>query len=276
MNDSPSTAPLLRVTDLRKDYVARGFGRTTSVTHAVKGVSFDIEAGQTYALVGESGSGKNTTGRMICRLEDITSGSVELDGHDYTHEPERELRRSLRGSVQMVFQDPFSALNPRKTIGAAIEETLRIRGMGASRDERHDLAVAALERVGFSQWHYGRYPHQFSGGQLQRVSVARSLAVRPRLVVLDESVSALDVSIQAQVLNLLQELKTEFSLSYLFITHDLSVVRFMADRIGVLRMGEMVEEGDVSQIFEHPQSEYTRLLLGSVPIPDPTRRQLVS
>lgn len=275
MNDTSSTAPLLRVTDLRKDYVARGFGRATSVTHAVKGVSFTIEAGQTYALVGESGSGKTTTGRMICRLEEITAGTVELDGHDYTHQPERELRRGLRGSVQMVFQDPFSALNPRKTIGAAIEETLRIRGMGSSRDEQHDLAVAALERVGFSRWHFGRYPHQFSGGQLQRVSVARSLAVRPRLVVLDESVSALDVSIQAQVLNLLQELKTEFALSYLFITHDLSVVRFMADRIGVLRMGEMVEEGDVSQIFEHPSSEYTRLLLGSVPIPDPARRQLV-
>ncbi|MCD7101315.1 ATP-binding cassette domain-containing protein [Pseudoclavibacter sp. 13-3] len=275
MSTTTNAAPLLKVTDLVKDYVARGFGRTTSVTHAVKGVSFTLEAGQTYALVGESGSGKTTTGRMICRLEDITSGSVELDGRDYTHDPERVLRQSLRGSVQMVFQDPFSALNPRKTIGAAIEETLRIRGLGSSREERRQLAVAALERVGFSRWHFDRYPHQFSGGQLQRVSVARTLAVRPRLIVLDESVSALDVSIQAQVLNLLQELKSEFSLSYLFITHDLSVVRFMADKVGVLRMGEMVEEGDVSQIFESPESEYTRLLLRSVPIPDPTRRQLV-
>jgi ABC-type oligopeptide transport system ATPase subunit len=271
---SPKT-PLLQVNSLKKDFVRRGISaRRSTVFHALQNVSFELFERQTYALVGESGSGKSTTGKIICALEKPTSGSVVFEDRNYVDDSPKLLRERIHGQIQMVFQDPFSALNPRKTIGDALVEALEIQGLGDSARERRTSATEMLERVGLPGWHMQRYPHQFSGGQLQRVNIARALVIRPKVLILDESVSALDVSIQAQVLNLLQDLKEEFSLSYLFITHDLSVVRFIADRVGVLRKGVLVEEGDAHSIFAHPSTEYTRDLLASVPIPDPQHSQL--
>ena len=268
--------PIVQVNDLCKDYVTRGFTNgASSVFHAVKNVSFELYPRQTYALVGESGSGKSTTGRMVCALERPTSGSASFEGRAYTDDSPALLRKGIRSKIQMVVQDPFSALNPRKTIGNALVEAMEIQRIGSSRADRRDRAVAMLERVGLSSAHMDRFPHQFSGGQLQRVTIARALAVEPRVLILDESVSALDVSVQAQVLNLLQDLKDDLGLSYLFITHDLSVVRFIAERVGVLRHGELVEEGDVESIFRNPRTDYTRRLLDSIPLPDPTDRRLM-
>ncbi|MCI1672604.1 MAG: ATP-binding cassette domain-containing protein [Bifidobacterium tibiigranuli] len=270
-----SKTPLLQVNSLTKDFVRRGISaRSSTVFHALQNVSFELFERQTYALVGESGSGKSTTGKIICALEKPTSGSVVFEDRNYVDDSPKLLRERIHGQIQMVFQDPFSALNPRKTIGDALIEALEIQGLGDSAKERRAAATEMLERVGLPGWHMQRYPHQFSGGQLQRVNIARALVIRPKVLILDESVSALDVSIQAQVLNLLQDLKEEFSLSYLFITHDLSVVRFIADRVGVLRKGVLVEEGDAHSIFAHPSTAYTRDLLASVPIPDPQRSQL--
>ena len=267
--------PILQVNSIYKDYVTRSFSHgKADVFHALNNVSFELFEKQTYALVGESGSGKSTTGKIICALEKPTSGSVVFENENYVDASPRRLRERIRGNIQMVFQDPFSALNPRKTVGDAIVEALEIQHIGADHAERKAIAAQTLEKVGLSTWHMDRYPHQFSGGQLQRVNIARALAVKPKILILDESVSALDVSVQAQVLNLLQDLKEEFSLSYLFITHDLSVVRFIADRVGVLCRGDMVEEGSVEQIFSNPQTEYTRNLLNSIPVPNPARRQL--
>ena len=276
----PGTArrpePIVQVNNLCKDYVTRGFTNgSSSVFHAVNNVSFELYPRQTYALVGESGSGKSTTGRMVCALERPTSGLASFEGRAYTDDSPALLRKGVRSKIQMVFQDPFSALNPRKTVGNALVEAMEIHHIGLSRGDRRDRAVAMLERVGLSSAHMDRFPHQFSGGQLQRVTIARALAVEPKVLILDESVSALDVSVQAQVLNLLQDLKTDLGLSYLFITHDLSVVRFIADRVGVLRRGELVEEGDVSSIFCNPRTEYTQCLLDSIPLPDPTDRRLM-
>ncbi|MFT8705361.1 ATP-binding cassette domain-containing protein [Bifidobacterium aquikefiricola] len=266
---------MLQVNSITKDFVRRGFtSRAQTVMRAVNNVSLQLFANQTYALVGESGSGKSTTGRIICALEKPTSGTVVFNDENYTDFSDRLLRHKIRGNIQMVLQDPFSSLNPRKTIAHAVLEALEIQHIGDSRSERLDAVVDMIERVGLSSDMINRYPHQFSGGQLQRVNIARALVVRPKILILDESVSALDVSVQAQVLNLLQDLKQEFSLSYLFITHDLSVVRFIADRVGVLRKGELVEEGTVDDIFDHPQTDYTQNLLSSIPIPNPERRQL--
>ncbi|MEE8724733.1 MAG: ATP-binding cassette domain-containing protein [Bifidobacterium crudilactis] len=268
---------ILQVNSIYKDFVSRGLtNKGASVFHALQNVSFELAGKQTYALVGESGSGKSTTGRIICALEKPTTGSIVFEGNNYTDYSPSLLRERIRGNIQMVFQDPFSALNPRKAVGNAIVEALEIQHIGDSRSDRVDMAVDMIERVGLSSKQIDRFPHQFSGGQLQRVNIARALVVRPKILILDESVSALDVSVQAQVLNLLQDLKEEFSLSYLFITHDLSVVRFIADRIGVLRKGELVEEGTVDQIFEDPRTEYTRNLLDSIPLPDPRRHQLMT
>ncbi|KAE8128503.1 MULTISPECIES: ATP-binding cassette domain-containing protein [Bifidobacterium] len=270
------TEPILQVNNLVKDYVSRGLLNSKSqVFHAVNNISLELYPGSTYALVGESGSGKSTTGKIICALEKATAGTVTLLGENYTNDSPSQLRKNIRGNIQMVFQDPFSALNPRKTIGDAVIEALQIRDIGSSGRERRNIARDTLQRVGLSVWHMDRYPHQFSGGQLQRVNIARALAVQPKILILDESVSALDVSIQAQVLNLLQEIKEEFSLSYLFITHDLSVVRFIADYVGVLFKGQLVEEGETKEIFEHPENEYTIRLLDSVPRTDPQQRHLL-
>ncbi|MFT8532081.1 ATP-binding cassette domain-containing protein [Bifidobacterium aquikefiri] len=266
---------ILQVNSITKDFVRRGFtSRAQTVMRAVNNVSLQLFANQTYALVGESGSGKSTTGRIICALERPTSGTVVFNDENYTDFSDHLLRQKIRGNIQMVLQDPFSSLNPRKTIEHAVLEALEIQNIGKNRSERLDAVVDMIERVGLSSGMINRYPHQFSGGQLQRVNIARALVVRPKILILDESVSALDVSVQAQVLNLLQDLKQEFSLSYLFITHDLSVVRFIADRVGVLRKGELVEEGTVDEIFDHPQTDYTQNLLSSIPIPNPEHRQL--
>lgn len=267
--------PIMQVNNLCKDFVTRGFSHNTaSVFHALSNVSFEIDHGQTYALVGESGSGKSTTAKIISALEKPTSGTVVFNGNNYTDDSPNQLRRDIRGNIQMVFQDPFSALNPRKTIAGALLEAMEIQHIGESKRVRLKTAASMLERVGLGSWALNRYPYQFSGGQLQRINIARALAIKPQLLILDESVSALDVSVQAQVLNLLQDLKDEFTLSYLFITHDLSVVRFIADRVGVLRKGELVEEGTVDDVFSHPQTEYTSNLLNSIPLPDPSRHQL--
>ncbi|MFT8358408.1 ATP-binding cassette domain-containing protein [Bifidobacterium aquikefiri] len=266
---------ILQVNSITKDFVRRGFtSRAQTVMRAVNNVSLQLFANQTYALVGESGSGKSTTGRIICALERPTSGTVVFNDENYTDFSDHLLRQKIRGNIQMVLQDPFSSLNPRKTIEHAVLEALEIQNIGKNRSERLDAVVDMIERVGLSSGMINRYPHQFSGGQLQRVNIARALVVRPKILILDESVSALDVSVQAQVLNLLQDLKQEFSLSYLFITHDLSVVRFIADRVGVLRKGELLEEGTVDEIFDHPQTDYTQNLLSSIPIPNPEHRQL--
>ncbi|MFT8356726.1 MAG: ATP-binding cassette domain-containing protein [Bifidobacterium aquikefiri] len=266
---------ILQVNSITKDFVRRGFtSRAQTVMRAVNNVSLQLFANQTYALVGESGSGKSTTGRIICALERPTSGTVVFNDENYTDFSDHLLRQKIRGNIQMVLQDPFSSLNPRKTIEHAVLEALEIQKIGKNHSERLDAVVDMIERVGLSSGMINRYPHQFSGGQLQRVNIARALVVRPKILILDESVSALDVSVQAQVLNLLQDLKQEFSLSYLFITHDLSVVRFIADRVGVLRKGELVEEGTVDEIFDHPQTDYTQNLLSSIPIPNPEHRQL--
>lgn len=267
--------PILQVNNLCKDYVTRGFSHNAAnVFHALRNVSFEVEHKQTYALVGESGSGKSTTAKIISALEKPTSGTVVFDGDNYTDDSPRQLRRDIRGNIQMVFQDPFSSLNPRKSIAGALLEAMEIQNVRNSKRERLDAAESMLERVGLGSWALNRYPYQFSGGQLQRINIARALVVEPKLLILDESVSALDVSVQAQVLNLLQDLKEEFALSYLFITHDLSVVRFIADRVGVLRKGELVEEGTVGEVFANPRTDYTRNLLDSIPLPDPSRHQL--
>ncbi len=268
--------PILQVNDVSKDYVSRGFTvKSSRVFHAVQNVSFELYPGTTYALVGESGSGKSTTGRMVCALDRPTSGSIVYNGMNIADASLRMLRNSVRSDIQMVFQNPFSALNPRKSIGEALIEAMTIQHVGANRAQRHAKAQDMLRRVGLSSWHMDRFPHQFSGGQLQRVTIARALVVDPKILVLDESVSALDVSVQAQVLNLLQDLKEEFGLSYLFITHDLSVVRFVADMVGVLRKGHLVEEGAVDEIFAHPRTDYTARLLASIPKPDPTDHSLM-
>lgn len=246
-----------------------------TVFHAVRNLSFELFERRTYALVGESGSGKSTTGKIVCALERPTSGSVVYEGRTYVDDSPTVFGERNRSNIQMVFQDPFSALNPRKTVGDALVEALEIRKLARSKAERRMMSMEMLERVGLSEQHMKRFPHQFSGGQLQRVNIARALVIKPKILILDESVSALDVSVQAQVLNLLQDLKEEFSLSYLFITHDLSVVRFMADRVGVLRKGELVEEGSVDKIFHDPQTSYTRNLLSSILVPDPRRQQLM-
>ena len=272
-----NASPILQMNNVSKDFISRGFSASGhKVSHALRNVSFELFEQQTYALVGESGSGKSTTGRIVCALEKPTTGSVVFESENYVDDSPARLRERIRGNIQMVFQDPFSALNPRKTIGSAIIEALEVRGIGSSRAERKTISSDMLERVGLTAWNMGKYPHQFSGGQLQRVNIARALVIHPKILILDESVSALDVSVQAQVLNLLQDLKQEFSLSYLFITHDLSVVRFIADRVGVLQHGTIVEEADVEEIFAAPRTEYTRNLLYSIPLPDPKRHQLLA
>jgi oligopeptide/dipeptide ABC transporter ATP-binding protein len=244
-------------------------GRDTQRVRAVDGVNLTIHSGETFGLVGESGCGKSTLGRTILRLYDPTSGQIRFKGKDISELSHRELQ-PLREDMQLIFQDPFSSLNPRQRVGEIIEEPLRIQGV--SRDERERRARDFLERVGLKQEHYGRYPHAFSGGQRQRIGVARSLIVEPEFIVADEPVSALDVSIQAQIINLLDELQDEFDLSLLVIAHDLSVVRHIADRVGVMYLGELVEVGPTEEIFENPLHPYTQALLSSAPLPDPTKR----
>jgi oligopeptide transport system ATP-binding protein len=242
--------------------------RQVGAVKAVDDISFDVYEGETLGLVGESGCGKSTTGRTVLQLYRPTSGSVEFEGRELTTMPAGELRR-MRRRMQMIFQDPFASLNPRMSVGNIISEPLRIHGVMKNKAEMAEYVAELLKKVGLNPYFVNRYPHEFSGGQRQRIGIARALAVSPKLIVCDEPVSALDVSIQAQVINLLEDLQEKFSLTYLFIAHDLSVVRHISDRVGVMYLGHMMELTDRDSIFENPLHPYTKALLSAVPIPDP-------
>lgn len=262
---------LLNVTDLRVHFpVKRGllFQRQVAAVKAVDGVSFTIKPGETLGLVGESGSGKTTIGRAIVRLINATSGSIQFDGHEITVLRGADLR-TVRRRIGIVFQDPYSALNPRMTAGSVVGEPLTVHKLTSSKGEHVDTVAELMETVGLNPSMMNRYPHEFSGGQRQRLGVARALAVKPELIILDEPVSALDVSIQAQVINLLQDLQERFKLAYLFIAHDLSVVRHVSDRVAVMYLGKMAEIADSNHIYDNPLHPYTQALLSAVPVPDP-------
>jgi oligopeptide transport system ATP-binding protein len=261
--------PLVEVEDLVTHFPIREglLGRQVAAVHAVDGVTFSVREGETLGLVGESGCGKSTLGRTIVRLLEPTSGDVRFQGRSIAHLRARELR-PLRREMQMVFQDPYASLNPRKRIGSVIAAPMKIHGVGDARERRRRVQEL-LDVVGLSPEHYNRYPHEFSGGQRQRIGVARALALRPKLVVADEPVSALDVSIQSQMLNLLEDLQEEFHLTYIFIAHDLGVVRHVSDRIAVIYLGKLVELSPAAELYERPIMPYTEALLSAVPIPDP-------
>ncbi len=263
---------LLSVKNLKKYFpIKEGvlIDRTVDYVKAVDDVSFDIRTGETLGLVGESGSGKSTTGFCVLQLLKPTSGSVLFDGKELTTMSKRDMR-AIRREIQIVFQDPYASLNPRMTVGDIVSEPLLIHSVGSRRSRRRS-AEQLLEVVGFNPDFINRYPHEFSGGQRQRIGIARALALNPRLIVCDEPVSALDVSIQAQILNLLKDLQIEFGLTYLFIAHDLAVVRAMSDQIAVMNRGKIVEYGPAEKVYTDPQDKYSQALLAAVPVPDPRR-----
>ncbi|RXI96177.1 dipeptide ABC transporter ATP-binding protein [Anaerobacillus alkaliphilus] len=262
---------LLEIRDL-KTYFPINSGilkRNVGFIKAVDGVSFSLEAGETLGIVGESGCGKSTTGRSILRLIEPTSGSVKYKGVEITTLSRTEMRK-LRKSMQIVFQDPYASLNPRLTIGYILEEALSTHGIGSNTKERNDMVKDLLQKVGLNSRLVDRYPHEFSGGQRQRIGIARAIAVNPSVIVADESVSALDVSIQAQILNLFADLQDELGLTYVFIAHDLSVVKHISDKIGVMYLGRMVEYATNEQLFNNPAHPYTQALMSAVPVPNPT------
>ncbi|EMT51218.1 peptide ABC transporter ATP-binding protein [Brevibacillus borstelensis AK1] len=269
--------PLLEVKDLKKHYpIKKGlFGKQVGAVKAVDGVSFSIQPGETLGIVGESGCGKSTTGRTILRLIEPTAGEVLFDGQDIRKLPPDEMRK-FRTNMQIVFQDPYASLDPRWTVQRTLEEPLRTH-LKLSEAEIKDRIAELMSVVGLAPYHASRFPHEFSGGQRQRIGIARALALRPKFVVCDEPVSALDVSIQAQVLNLMQDLQSQFSLTYMFISHDLSVVKFICDRVGVMYLGRMVEMAPTAEMFAEPLHPYTKALMSAVPVPDPeaTRERIV-
>ena len=269
--DPRDDAPLLEAHDLQRHYrVGRGMFRGGAVLQALRGISFALHAGRTLAVVGESGCGKSTLARLVTLIEPPTAGRLVMDGIDVARATAEE-RRRLRRTVQIVFQDPYGSLNPRKKVGSILDEPLKVNTR-MSAEERRAAVLDMMTRVGLRPEHYGRYPHMFSGGQRQRIAVARALMLRPKIVVLDEPVSALDVSIQAQVLNLLVELQDEFRLAYLFISHDLSVVRHVADEVIVMYLGQPIEQGPRDDVFGQPLHPYTRALQASSPSTDPKKR----
>ncbi|MFQ9273576.1 MAG: ABC transporter ATP-binding protein [Christensenellales bacterium] len=257
--------PLLKVENLVQHFPV---SRTYTVK-AVNGVSFNIYPGETYGLVGESGSGKTTIGRSIIRLYNPTDGRITFNGKVISGALDRDTRSMLRSDMQMIFQDPMASLNPRKKVGDIISEGMEIHHRFANRQEREEKISEMLKKVGLSPEHAARYPHQFSGGQRQRVGIARALIMNPKLIIADECISALDVSIQAQVVNLMKDIQEETQCAYLFIAHDLSMVKYISDRIGVLHLGYMVESGTKEEIFSHPVHPYTKSLLSAIPHPNP-------
>ena len=264
---------LLRVEDLKIYYpvAGSGFGKKEFVK-AVDGVTFEVKKGEVFGIVGESGCGKSTLGRGVCKLENLTSGHVYLDGEDITEYNDRGMR-SVRKKVQMVFQDPYASLNPRMSVFDIIAEPLLVHHLYQDKADLEKKVLDLLHRVGLDDYHANRYPHEFSGGQRQRIGIARALAVEPSLIIADEPVSALDVSIQAQVLNLLNELKHDLDLTYIFVAHDLSVVEYISDRVGVKYLGNFVEVGEKDKIYSNPMHPYTQALLSAVPVPDPTAKR---
>jgi peptide/nickel transport system ATP-binding protein len=264
---------LMRVTDLRKHFPIRSglFGRGGGAVKAVDGVSLHVAAGETLGLVGESGCGKSTTGRTMLRSYEPTSGRIEFDGRDITDVGAAELRR-LRREMQMIFQDPYSSLNPRQTVGTILAAPYEIQRLATPKGVRREVQDL-LARVGLSPEHYNRYPHEFSGGQRQRIGIARAIAVSPKLIVCDEPVSALDVSIQAEIINLLETIQEEEGIAYVFVAHDLSVVRHISDRVVVMYLGKIMESADRVTLYERPLHPYTHALLDAAPLPDPQRQR---
>lgn len=274
MNDSGSKV-LLEVRDLQKYFpIKSGFliQKTVAQLKAVDGVSFTIDKGHTFGIVGESGCGKTTIGRTIIRLLNPTGGNIFLEGEDIAILKERSLKQ-YRQKMQIVFQDPTSSLNPRMTVGQTLSEPLLFHGMVRSKKEVEERMSQLLSSVGLKPYHVDRYPHQFSGGQRQRIAIARAICVDPSLIVLDEPTSALDVSVQAQIIKLLKELQGKLNAGYIFISHNLSVVRYISDRVGIMYLGKMVEKGDTNEIFENPMHPYSKALLAATPIPDPKTRR---
>jgi oligopeptide transport system ATP-binding protein len=271
------TESLLQVKGLKKHFPIKGglLSKQIGSVKAVDGLSFEVKKGETLGIVGESGCGKSTTGRLLLRLIEPTDGQVIFEEKEVTSLSNSEMRK-LRREMQMVFQDPFASLNPRHTIEKILEEPLIVHGIG-NKEERKQKVRDMLKVVGLSSYHAGRYPHQFSGGQRQRIGIARALMTNPKLIIADEPVSALDVSIQSQVLNLLEDLQKEFQLTYIFISHDLGVVRHICDRVGVMYLGQMVELSESEKIYQKPLHPYTEALLSAVPVPDPdfTREPII-
>ena len=264
---------LLVVRGLKQYYpVKGGLGKEPSYVKAVDNVDFEVRRGEVFGIVGESGCGKSTLGKSICKLIEPTEGSIVLDGEEISKYTPKQMR-PIRKKVQMVFQDPYASLNPRMSVRDIVAEPLIIHGLTKTREETDKKVVELLRRVGLDDYHANRYPHEVSGGQRQRVGIARALAVQPQLIIADEPVSALDVSIQSQVLNLMNQLKRDMNLTYIFVAHDLSVVEHISDRVGVMYLGNFVEEGDKYSLYQNPLHPYTQALLSAVPIPDPKAKK---